>query len=67
MNFLANLYIVERAFNMLVYVVCDCETHVTIADFLQSILLCRTKQSLGLAKFCMPLSECFRRERGEKE
>ena len=37
MNFLANLYIVERAFNMLVYFVCDCETHVTIADFLQEL------------------------------
>ena len=58
MNFLANLYIVERAFNMLVYVVCDCETHVTIADFLQELshMQCCMRHGPGL-RGCV--SPCF--------
>ena len=58
MNFLANLYIVERAFNMLVYFVCDYETHVTVAYFLQELshMQCYMRRGPGL-RGCV--SPCF--------
>ena len=58
MNFLANLYIVERAFNMLVYFVCDYETHVTVSYFLQELshMQCYMRRGPGL-RGCV--SPCF--------